>query len=644
MSSPNSKFVVFDCDGWGLRHFEVTKETYRGENKLAFVTLSSAEPQIFRGFDQGLPPPAVRPCNLTAAQRQEIMDCNESRPVLISFAGQATRSQPRKDLAKLNNNKDILLGGAKKVTKWMGIGSSATAYEALSRSSSFGAAPRGDNLFSYRFSEAMSCGAIPVVYADNWVLPFGYDLINWQDVAVVIPEAQANESIGILNAIPKEKRCAMRQRVVEIYDKYMKDGPSTVAGLIENLELFANRPSSLTGPVAADVDLCDEAAVGRLAKRLRLKERWFDKTLCWDEDVERLWFAKNGTRPKSMILMTSLGWNNPVTAKRKGFYRGLRTRQLMEEVINHPLFYPGAWDLITSGQMNISQSTIYYIFLDKETCGDTNYPHPRMGRIRNADTVGGRSGKGYRSSWSDFAKVWRTFFDSARFRVVYLDCDPSGPPTSIREQQGNRDRRLVVMSFSAMKHQHLEGTDEGLPPPTLRSYKMSSKLLKQARRCKPRKVLLSFSGNLVHPVRKALRHLHDGKDVIIGTPSEMQHFFNVSDPYFGLAQQSSFAAVPRGDTLATSRLVEVMSAGAIPVILADQLVLPLTRAVNWTEISVTISEKEAAKSVEILKKIPGDQQCQMRKKLLEVYDKYFSSPKGNVQGMVDILETTFDDR
>lgn len=41
-------------------------------------------------------------------------------------------------------------------------------YGGILKESHFGAASRGGNQFSYRFSEVLSAGAVPVVYADGW--------------------------------------------------------------------------------------------------------------------------------------------------------------------------------------------------------------------------------------------------------------------------------------------------------------------------------------------------------------------------------------------------------------------------------------------------------------------------------------------
>ena len=136
----------------------------------------------------------------------------------------------------MNNGSDVIVlkgGQAGKVTN-EGVG---RAFEILAKTSAFSAVGRGDNLFSYRLSEVMACGSIPVVYADDWMLPFGKDLINWTDAAVVIREADTLQTISILSQIPAEQRCRMREKALDIYRKYIETGRGTVQGIIENFEL-----------------------------------------------------------------------------------------------------------------------------------------------------------------------------------------------------------------------------------------------------------------------------------------------------------------------------------------------------------------------------------------------------------------------
>lgn len=162
------------------------------------------------------------------------------RPVLISFSGQVTKSQTRKDLLTLHNDRDVLVGGHTRFHSKMNTTDPGIAFERLAKQSAFSAASRGDNLFSYRFSEVMACGSIPVVYANDWMLPFGEALVNWTaEAAVVIREEDTKRSVEILSNISLEERCRMRQRGLELYRKYMETGDGVIRGIIETFELRA---------------------------------------------------------------------------------------------------------------------------------------------------------------------------------------------------------------------------------------------------------------------------------------------------------------------------------------------------------------------------------------------------------------------
>lgn len=122
-------------------------------------------------------------------------------------------------------------------------------YESLLAQSKFSAAVRGDNLFSFRFTELLSAGAIPVIYADGWVLPFSRDLIGWEEYMVVIEEKKANETLRVLESISSEQRCRMRKRGLEVYNQYMRTRAGTLQGILDGLE--ARRTLKMKGRVSS---------------------------------------------------------------------------------------------------------------------------------------------------------------------------------------------------------------------------------------------------------------------------------------------------------------------------------------------------------------------------------------------------------
>jgi hypothetical protein len=82
-----------------------------------------------------------------------------------------------------NGNHTILITDTKRLHKRY----QNLIYTDLLKQSKFDAVKRGDNLYSYRFTEVLAAGAIPVLFANqDWVLPFRTDacIIRIDDVNI----------------------------------------------------------------------------------------------------------------------------------------------------------------------------------------------------------------------------------------------------------------------------------------------------------------------------------------------------------------------------------------------------------------------------------------------------------------------------
>lgn len=104
--------------------------------------------------------------------------CNLVCNVLLAWCGRSFKGtlwkrhlgvppfDVRRHLLELHNGRDII------VADRYHDGSDKYDYADLLISSRFGLVPRGGGLHSYRFIEVLAAGAIPVVLADDWVIPF----------------------------------------------------------------------------------------------------------------------------------------------------------------------------------------------------------------------------------------------------------------------------------------------------------------------------------------------------------------------------------------------------------------------------------------------------------------------------------------
>ena len=147
-----------------------------------------------------------------------------------------------------------------------------------------------------------------------------------------------------------------------------------------------------------------------------------------------------------------------------------------------------------------------------------------------------------------------------------------------------------------------------------------------------RTLVASFRGVSSHPVRQRLAEIADGKRIVVELVDRLNHVGKLdaekkqSDPaYLALLESSSFAFVPRGDAEFSYRLLEVMSAGCIPVVLADGLVLPFDRTIDWSTCSLHVSESKVLELPAMLAGIPPAQISDMQANAAKVYATVFSS-------------------
>ncbi len=90
--------------------------------------------------------------------------------------------------------------------------------------------------------------------------------------------------------------------------------------------------------------------------------------------------------------------------------------------------------------------------------------------------------------------------------------------------------------------------------------------------------------------------------------------------YQDVLARSRFSLCPRGTGPSTIRFWESLQAGAIPVLLADEMMLP--DGFDWDTCVVKIAEKDAQKINEILKKISPEQENDMRAQCLKAYELF----------------------
>ena len=100
---------------------------------------------------------------------------------------------------------------------------------------------------------------------------------------------------------------------------------------------------------------------------------------------------------------------------------------------------------------------------------------------------------------------------------------------------------------------------------------------------------------------------------------------------------SHFCLVPRGDCLFSYRLLESLAASCIPVILSDGYVLPFSEALDWSEFSLSVPERDFEALPEMLRKFTPSQRNYMRRKAGVAWQGVFASVELQVDAFVAIL-------
>ncbi|XP_052900287.1 exostosin-2 [Anopheles moucheti] len=115
-------------------------------------------------------------------------------------------------------------------------------YPAVLGTGTFCLVARGVRLGQPILLEAMAAGCIPVVMADNYVLPFA-DLLDWELLAVRLHETNLHTIVPVLRAISPERIAEMQAQIRSVYHRYFATLDRIVLTVLEQLNdrIFPHR-------------------------------------------------------------------------------------------------------------------------------------------------------------------------------------------------------------------------------------------------------------------------------------------------------------------------------------------------------------------------------------------------------------------
>jgi len=225
--------------GWD-RGYALPSEAYQDER--AIVAKGNALYEFHRkGIDISLPPPFTDV--LTRFRWLHSAKDENEKTYLLAFKGGLDNSPVRREVQKL------LHDPARGALILPNDDETHDYWELLS-STTFALVIRGHVSFSYRLSEVVCSGAIPVLLADDWVPPFD-DIVPFEEYGVRLGENDIGGALNILTGIGSARRRVMSDQAVAFCQGYLISPWHQFDGLMQiALSRFESTPQTNDSTVA----------------------------------------------------------------------------------------------------------------------------------------------------------------------------------------------------------------------------------------------------------------------------------------------------------------------------------------------------------------------------------------------------------
>lgn len=148
-----------------------------------------------------------------------------------------------------------------------------------------------------------------------------------------------------------------------------------------------------------------------------------------------------------------------------------------------------------------------------------------------------------------------------------------------------------------------------------------------------KEIYYSFVGWTSHPVREKIFAMHHPTNCTI---IRRNRWF-AGDPkeYKDILARSRFSLCPRGTGASTVRFWESIEAGAIPILISDEMTLP--PCFDWNETIIQVEESDVENIPAILESISPEQEQTMRKNCLRIHEFFFNNQSDYIQWCFDNL-------
>lgn len=154
-------------------------------------------------------------------------------------------------------------------------------------------------------------------------------------------------------------------------------------------------------------------------------------------------------------------------------------------------------------------------------------------------------------------------------------------------------------------------------------------------------IVLEDSNNNILLLQKCTQEIFEDK--ISTSPELINHDIRCTFPgnspieYPEILERGTFCLVIRGLRLAQPTLLEAMATNCIPVVIADNIILPFQEIIDWTLAVISIRESDLHSVMSVLKAVSPNKINEMQKQGRFLYEKYFKDIETIVMSMLDEL-------
>ncbi|GKV38017.1 hypothetical protein SLEP1_g45975 [Rubroshorea leprosula] len=209
--------------------------------------------------------------------------------------------------------------------------------------------------------------------------------------------------------------------------------------------------------------------------------------------------------------------------------------------------------------------------------------------------------KDYVNVISEKYPFWNRTRGSDHFLVA---CHDWCPYTTTAHQELRKNTIKAVCNADLSEKIFIPGKDVSLPETAIRNPGRPLRNIGRGNRVSQRPILAFFAGNMHGRVRPRLLKYWHNKDEDMKIYGLLPTRVSRNISYIQHMKLSKYCICPMGYEVNSPRIVEAIYYECVPVIIADNFVLPLSEFLDWSAFSVTVAEKDIPKLKEILLAIP----------------------------------------